>query len=185
MASEDKRPVFPGTENSSGNGVPLGAAQEGAVAAGLDAQGALVGKDPSGNLQYLALNVNNEIIISGGGVGVACLNAHAKIDGNLALTPIATIVLQLAMTYKQIGYIVSSTRSSEFEIVYIDDVGVTDVETVLARVITGIGDSNDSSQLECLEFDTIGGTGVQNLVIRGKNHFKTSDMNATLTVREE
>ena len=82
----------------------------------------------------------------------------------------------------------SCLRSSIFEIVHIDDEGVTDTEVVLEEIIVGPGQFTFQTALNCLQLDTTGGTGVIVLTIRAKNFTGTpsalSSLRATIACLE-
>ena len=180
----DVRESFPILEDGTQAGVPLSKKAEGDAAAGGNYAGMLVGKDPSGNLQFVKLNSNNEVVVDTEGSEQACLTGEGNSTGSASYVDLATITLALLRTYKKVGWSVSCFRDAIFEIVYVDDVGVGDTETVLATIRVGAGDYTDSQELECLGFDTLSGTGTQELRIRGKNLNALSDMDAALAVSE-
>lgn len=166
-------------------GLPLHKVLEGDAAAGKNALAALTSKDAAGNLQYPRVNAQRELVVSTTSADNACLNASGKVSGNKVTEQVVlTIVLQNSLEYKKIGWIVSNFRQSEYRIVHIDDVGVTDVETELGTILVGPGDITDSGELECLNF-TSGAGGVQELRLVGLNKDAISDLRGTLTVLEQ
>jgi phage gp45-like len=182
----DKPQAMPVTEDpTSQEGKPLHHAIEGdSAATHQNSAPILVGKDPSGNLQYLSLNSNNEVIVDSDSAEVACLSDTGKVTGNNSTEQlVVSITLQASTEYKEIGYIVSNFRQSEYRIIAVDDVGVTDVETELATILVGPGDYTDSATLDCLTF-TSGSTGVQELQIVGLNKDAASDLRATISAKE-
>lgn len=180
----DKPQAIPVLEDPADQaGKPLAKVLEGDAAASKNAAPMLVGKDPSGNLQYIALNSNREVIVDTESAEVACLTGTAKVTGGTSEQKVLGITLQASTEYKKIGWALSNFRQTEYRIVAVSDVGVTDVETELATILVGPGDYNDSSELECLTF-TSGATGVQELQLVGTNKDVASDLRGTLSVQE-
>ncbi len=180
----DKPQAFPILEDPADNsGKPLSYKVEGDPAAGGNYAGILTGKDPDGNLQFLKLNASNELVVDLDSNEVACLTGTAKVAGGTSEQAILQITLQATTEYRKLGWIVSNFRQSEFRIIAVDDVGVTDVETELATILVGPGDYTDSAELECLSF-TSGGTGVQELQLVGTNKDVASDLRGTLSIEE-
>lgn len=180
----DKVQAFPTLEDGSDqSGKPLSFKQEGDAAAGGNYAGMLTGKDPSGNLQFLKINANNELVVDTESAEVACLTGTAKVTGGTSEQTILTITLQATTEYKKIGWIVSNFRQSEFRIAAVDDAAGSPVETELATILVGPGDYTDSGEIECLSF-TSGSTGVQELQLLGTNKDVASDLRGTLAVSE-
>ena len=176
----DLRTSFPVLEDSSTQaGLPLHKVLAGDAAAAKNALAALVFKDPSGNLQYARVNSDNEVIVSTQSDEVACLNARGSVGGSASFVAVATITLGLDLKYNKIGWIVACFRDAEFEIIWNDN----GVETILASILVGSGDINDSGELDCLEFMS-GLIGTQELKIKAKNFNALSDFRATLSVLE-
>lgn len=147
---------------------------------------ALVGKDASGNLQYLRTKTDGTIFISGDQSDFACLTANGLVAGSIAsFQLVATITLQASKTYKLPGWVIGATRISEFKLVWGDDVGgggeaFTDL---VQGLLVGSGDDSDSDQIECIEFTT-GATGTQQLRLEGINLVNTTDLRGTIAVKE-
>lgn len=183
--ASDKPQAFPITEDvNDQTGKPLSHAQEGAVAAGKNAAPILVGKDPSGNLQYIALNSSNEVRVDSESAEVACLSGSAKVTGNNSVEQtVLTITLAASREYRDIGWSVSNFRQTEYRVIWVDDVGGADTETELTTVLVGPGQYNSVGELECLSF-TSGATGVQELRLVGLNKDAASDLRGTLSVKE-
>lgn len=179
------RPSFPTLENRSTQaGVPLSQSVEGDAALGGNYLGALVGKDPSGDLQFLKLNDQNELVISTESSDEACLKDRDNVAGSASFVDICTITLQNSKVYKDLGWVVSCLRDAEFEVVWVDDVGGTDTETILADPIVGSGAyTHSEGNLKCGRF-TSGASGVQELRIRGKNQNALDNMKASLFITE-
>ena len=183
--STDPRESFATLEDSSsGAGLPLHRVLAGNTSAAKNALAALVGVDPSGNLQYLALNASNQLIADTESGNFVCLSDQGEVaDGNAALTLVATITLQQLKIYDQISWVVSSRRATLFQIVQIDDAAITAVETILAEIIVGAGDYTDSNEMACLTF-TGGAVGDIEIELRAKNFGTLSSMRGSIGVRE-
>lgn len=183
--TNDKVQAFPILEDLANNaGVPVHKALEGATVTGKNAIPGLVAKDPSGNFKYLEIDQFGQVKVTSQALDFACLSATAKVTGGTSEQEVLSIVLQQNTEYKDIGFICSNFRQSEFRIAWVEDVGVTDVETELATLLVGPGDyTKISDGMSCLDF-TSGGTGVQELRVYGTNKDVASDLRATLTVKE-
>ena len=187
MATE-KRESFPTTEDAAdGSGVPLSSKTEGDPSAsdGTNYHGALVGKDPSGNLQFIALNDNREVIVDNDSAEVACVSAEGEIeDGSGTLAALATITLQASKVYRDLEVWVSCFRDTKYIVEAVDDAGVTDVITQLGIIRTGSGQYTFHGKLDCRQF-TSGSTGVQELRIRALNSNALSDISGSIAAIEE
>ena len=99
-----------------------------------------------------------------------CVEDYAQNGtGNASLTDLVTLALTLNKVHSQTEFLTSSIVETQWELVYIDDVGGTPSETVVARWITGPGQFSKAHTFKCGTVDTNGGTGTQNLVLRFKN----------------
>lgn len=182
----DKPQAMPTLENPGDQaGVPLAKVLEGDLSTGKNASAALVAKDAAGNLQYIKVNTNNEIIVDIDSAEVACLTETGKVAGsNVAEQAVMDIVLQNSLEYKELGWIVSNFRQTEYRIVWIDDEGGGgEAETELATILVGPGGYTDSNELECLSFTT-GAIGNQVLRVYGLNKDAASDLRATVSIKE-
>lgn len=169
---------------SSQAGRPLHAAVENNPAAGKNAHPALVCIDALGNLRYAKVNAAGELVVSTESVEKACLTAEGNNAGSATFVDLAVITLQNDLNYSKLGFMGSSFRDSVFEVVWVDDVGGTPVETVLATFRVGAGHLNHSEELECIAF-TAGSVGTQELRIRGKNNNALSDMDGMISIEED
>ena len=180
----DIREIFTILEDDgSGAGVKLPARIEGDASA---AKNGLIGfsfKDAAGNVILPQLSAAGGIPIDEPGT---CLSANGSVAGVvLVATDAATLALTLVKTYSKVDLVLSSTQTVKWDIVYIDDVGGAPSETNLLSVITGSGQFHYANKTDCLKFDTIAGTGVQNIVIRGTQlKGAPSDMHAFIGLKE-
>lgn len=163
-------------------GVPLHKAVEGDAAAGKNAHPSLVAKDGSGNLVYLKIDSSGALAVTTEGSKV-CKSARGTATGSATFVDVATITLTNGATYQDLDWVVSCFRDAVYEVVYVEDVGGLDTETLLADVLCGAGDFTDSGQLKCQSF-TVPGSGVNELRLRAKNLNALSDFRGTITIGE-
>lgn len=168
---------------SSDEAKPLGEFTEGVNYAGATNKEGLVGfsfKDSSGDVILPQLNDEGALPVT--------QDSGTQIDGfgenagnKVAFEDLVTLVLTLENSYNKLCGTISASRQTEWEIVHIDDVGVTDTETLLGKFVT----HSAPFHFECLpKFDTVGGTGVQNLVLRAQNQDAVTPMYGTMCVNE-
>lgn len=174
------REVFPSLENASGFGAALSQSQAGDAAAGKKGSTAFSYKDSAGNLVLPTLTADGKMPVSLDAAGV-CLKAFAKnATGSLTEVALATIPLTASKAYSSIGAVVSSTRTSVFRLVQIND----SVETELAVLIVGAGQFTAEFYQPCLEF-VAGATGVQELKVYGINVDTLSQLSSTISCLEK
>jgi len=180
----DIREVFTILEDDgTGAGVKLPARIEGSSPA---SKNGLIGfsfKDSAGNLVLPSLSAAGGIPIDEPGT---CLSAEGSIAGVVATaTDAATLALTLTKNYSKTELVLSSTQTVKWDVVYIDDVGGAPTETNLMSVITGSGQFHYAATMHCLAFTTVGGTGVQNIVVRGTQlKGAPSDLHAFIGLKE-
>jgi len=168
-------------DSATGAGLPLHKVLEGDAAAAKNASPALVAKDDSNNLIYLRTNASGALEIIEG--GFACLQDAAEVTGSATNVDVCTITGQNSKKYRVMAA-GSCTRHATFEVVGVDDVGVSDTETILGYIDVGPGDFFNELTLECNEW-TSGASGVQEIRLRAKNNFGVnSDLRGTLTAKE-
>jgi len=162
---------------------------EGEAGAGIAGLIGFAFKDSSGNVVLPSLDASGRLPTTS--VAGTCRVAHGELAaGSAAFAKVtgAEITLTAAKVYTQISATVSCLRSSIFEIVHIDDEGVTDTEVVLEEMIVGPGQFTFQTDLKCQEIDTTGGTGAIVLTIRAKNFGSTpsalSSLRATIACLE-
>jgi len=151
-----------------------------AAAAFKEAMVAFAFKDSSGNVVLPQLNDEGAIVVSeDAGTKLADFGEHA--GDKAAFQDICTLVLTLEQNYSKICGTISSSRQTEWELVAIDDVGVTDTEVLVAKFVT-----HDSPfHFECVpNVTTVGGTLIQNLILRAQNQDAVSPMYGTLQANE-
>jgi hypothetical protein len=178
-------------DSTSGEGEPAISRIEGEVAAGIAGLIGFAFKDSSGNVVLPQLDSQGRLPITSDAVAGDCFNNHGELaagSATLAKVTGAEITLTAGKEYHKISATGSCLRTSLFEIVHIDDEGVTDTETVLEEFIVGPGQFTFQTDLDCLELDTTGGTGTIVLTLRAKNFANTptalSSLRGTITALE-
>lgn len=183
----DLRESFPTLEDvGTQAGVPLHKALEGDAASGKNAHGALVAKDPDGNLIYLKLNAGGSLAVTLDGAK-ACRSKRGTAVGSATFVDVAVMTLVNEASYEDIDWAVSCFRDAIFEIVYVTDVGDTNTEEILGDVLVGPGAFTSSGELSCTKFTVPAanvGTGVNELRLRAKNLNATSDFRGSISIGE-
>lgn len=176
-------PNFPILQNvGSGAGAPWHLVAEGDAAAAKNAGAVLAFKDAGGNLRYPTVDSQDRINVNTEGDDVVDLADSGDNAGSGTFVDLLTITLQNSTDYKKLDWVFSCFRDATFEIVWVDDVGGTDTETILATSKVGSGDYTDSNQMN--RRFTTGATGVQELRVRAVNLNVTSQLEAALAVQE-
>lgn len=140
----------------------------------------------AGVLVFPQLDAEGRIRVTMDGAG-ECNDAYGALVGSTSFQDVASFTAALSKLYDRIGFSVCSATECDWELVYIDDAaGMTPVETVISSWMTGPGQySYGLDSLACVEVDTSAGTGVQEIVIRGKLLEATgSEIQATLWLKE-
>ena len=181
----DIRSVFPTlADSTTGAGEPLISRIEGEAAAAQEGSIAFSFKDSSGNVVLPQLNSSGQIPVTTDLAGTCIDGRGEDATGSLTFVDIVTLTAALTKVYRNMEFIVSSTRATHFQLVHVDDAAGTPTETILADAIVGPGDYTACCNLHCLEVDTTGGTGTQEFKIKGKNLHLINCMRATLAVLE-
>lgn len=188
MATE-LRESFPTLEDATaadaGAAKSLKAEGSSAASGGTNYDASLVGKDSSGNLQFLKQNSSQELIVTMEGDTFACLSDEGTVDdGSGTLVEVASFALQASKVYSNIEWMVSCFRDCKFIIEAVEDVGVTDVITIITQGRVGSGSFTSDGMLRCREV-TAGTIGTLALRIRASNPNALSDIDATLAAREK
>jgi hypothetical protein len=161
-------------DSSTGAGEAAISRTEGEVAAAIAGLIGFAFKDSSGNVVLPSLDAQGRIPVTDT-TGI-CHNAHGELaagSATLAKVTGAEITLDAGKVYSNISVTGSCLRTSLFEVVHIDDEGVTDTEVVLEEFIVGPGQFSFQTSLDCLQLDTTGGTGTIVLTLRAKNFGST------------
>ena len=155
------------------------------------AQEGLIGfsfKDASGNVVLPQLNAQGKILVDTEEFGGTCLYDYGSNAGSVSAVDIATLdesVVTVSNIYEKFEVAMSCFRETIWELVYIDDANGTPAETILFDWVTGPGQYFAKFDLKCVQQDTTGGTGDQNLVLRGTNLGpQTSTMRGLLACQE-
>ena len=105
--------------------------------------------------------------------------ANGKVTGSLSEVTVATIPLTVLFKYSQISALFSCRRSAAFSVVWNDN----GVFTTLLEAVLDAGQYSFSSQIPNLSV-TAGAVGVQQLLVKGYNFDKASDLRASITALE-
>jgi hypothetical protein len=175
-------PVLEDISNSEGK--PLALAVEGATITGKNALAGLVAKDAADQFKYLEVDgTGNLKVVTGGGETVARLSDSGNVAGGTTEQTVLTVTLQNSMVYRDLSWVVSNFRETEYRLIWVDDVGVGDVETELMTVLCNSSDPTDSGQLNDMSFTT-GATGTQEFRVVGTNKATASQMRAAVSFEE-
>jgi len=138
----------------------------------------------SGVLVFPQLDSGGNIPVTLDGSGT-CDYAQGSLVGSTSNQDVSTFTGALTKVYNAIGFQVASSTEACWELLHVDDAGVGDTETILARFKTGPGQYSFCCEMHCVEFDTTGLTGTQEFRIRGLLGEATgSDLDATLWLTE-
>lgn len=175
------RPSWAVLENpTSQAGVPWHHSTEGDAASARNAAAALIAKDTAGNLQYPKVNLARELVVSSQAQDFATLGDDGSHAGSNSYQTLAEITLQAEYDYEDLQCVLSCFRDSKFQIIQSDDA----VETVLFSGIR-VDAGNNTFGLNMSNFAmTTGATGVQKIIVKGKNMNALSELNATMYIKE-
>jgi len=141
-------------------------------------------KDINGNVVLPQLNPEGAIVVSLDS-GTTFSKRGKVIGSEDIFADICEIPLSIDKLYTKISAYGSCFRNCVFELVYINDFGQAGVtEEIIGDFVTGSGQYNYTLKLEADLLSTIGGIGVQKLVLRGKGHHKVSDMRGKISLNE-
>ena len=182
MAHE--RESFPTLENDNEQGEVLKGRQEGMDALLQNGSIGFAFKDKDDKVILPKLNNEGAIFVSSD-AGTTIRDSGSDTDGDDSVKMVlATLVLTAEKEYTKLSAQGSCFRDTEFEIVLIDDVGVSDTETILDEFLAGSGQYTTKSGLEIDSFSTTGFTGTINLVLRAINLNKASKTMGSMSVNE-
>ncbi len=99
------------------------------------------------------------------------------LTGSLTLVDVATISLDPDTGFKELDIICSCRNASFFQVVQDDD----GAETVLVDIILSAGQFTLGAILKQIQF-TSGSSGVQELILRGKNFILASSLRGTIGI---
>lgn len=169
-------------KDSAGNLQNINSRDEGDATSTVDALPVLPAKDSSGNFAYIPLDSSGKIPVSSEDPGTVLQGSALATPAGLNTdTDVVTITLANSEDYKVLFSQAMSFRACTWEIVQNDNAS----ETVIARGISGAGDFSWEASEPCFEF-TSGGTGTQELIIRGQQKFGgLSDMRANAVVLQK
>ena len=179
----DLRETFPTLQNAaSDEGEVLHLAVEGEAVANKNAQASFSFKDINNNFAYPKLNPEGaQIITFDAGT---TKRARNKVNGSAVMAMIVELELTAEKVYNKISAILSSTRTTIYEIRLVDDADGIPNETVIGDAVTGSGQFTFKWNHEIDEINTIGGTGTQKIRVYGMNIASISDMRASIALNE-
>lgn len=180
----DNNELFHVLDDGNGLGEGIRKIQEGDTGAAKNGSLGFAFKDASGNVILPQLTAEGKLPVDTEATGGTCLSERGENAGSLTAVDICTMTLQLSKLYTGIGIVASCLQSTLFQVVHIDDVGGTPTETILFEAIVGAGAYTVCCEPKCMQFNTTGGTGTQNFVLRGTNLKKESTMRGALTANE-
>jgi len=123
--------------------------------------------DAAGVLVFPQLDSEGRLPVTTDEAG-ACHHAYALVTGSTSYQDLGSFAAALLKKYNKIGFAISSCTEADYELVYIDDVGVGDTETILGHFSTGPGQYSFCCEMSCVEVDTTAGTGIQAITLRAK-----------------
>jgi len=125
--------------------------------------------DNSGDPVLPQLNASGQIPVTTAAAGTCQEGQGSDGTGSLTVIDLVTIALTLNKVHTKTEFLTASFVETFWELIYIDDVGGSPTETVVAKWFTGPGQYSKAHTFECGTIDTNGGTGTQNLVLRYTN----------------
>lgn len=183
----DLAPSFPTLEDiDAGNaGVALSQAVEGDTITGRNFAGMLPAKDPSDQLAFLQVDANGDLKTTQGQTDLAELDNTGSATDVSTETKVVAITLQASTSYKALEVQFSSYRDMLGRVVYVEDVGVTDVETeIMAGLRIGSGQYDFHEAFLSIGDFTTGATGVHELQLLVTARSSASDVDGTLGIKE-
>lgn len=122
----------------------------------------------SGVLVFPQLNPDGAILVSTEGAGT-CYDGYAKVTGTTSFQDLGAVTgLTIGETYSQFNFSISAATEACIQLVRVDDSAGTPIETVMAEFMVGPGQYSYTARLHCLDADLTGGTGVQDIKLKGK-----------------
>lgn len=183
----NKKGLFGIINNGSGDGVGITKAVPGTT---LGSAIAITMATPcfvnsAGVLVFPQLDAEGRIRVTSDSAG-DCYYGKGKLTGSTSWQDVADFTAALGKLYTKFGFVVSSMTECDWELVYVDDASGTPTETVIGAWDTGPGQYSFSiADMNCVEQSTVGQTGVQKFLIRGKLLEATgSEIAATLWFHE-
>lgn len=173
------RESFPTLESQVDNsGVALAARTEGQTPTAMQGAIGFSFKDSAGNVVLPQLNSLGQLPVTSEVNGNG-KKARGTVNGNAAMTTVATLTLTASKRYENLDFLVSSFRDTHFQVVHNDN----GTPTILADALTGPGSPSFHARLQELEF-VAGASGTQQLLIQGQNINALSDMIAAFSIKE-
>jgi len=142
-------------------------------------------KDSAGKVILPQLDSAGRLPVVTEGSGTSLRSIGDVAAGSATLTTVVDLTLSLTEVYADICVQGSCLHSALFAVYYVDDASGTPAETLLGEFIVGPGHFSYEYSCEAWELDTTGGTGVQKLVVKGKNFGVLSALRAAVCCYEK
>ena len=182
-----RRETFATLENDSEQGEVLSSRQEGSTPTGKNGAIGFAFKDNAGNLVLPQLNPEGALTVTfdaGTTLRANALWAEGSQTKN-QFDDALILPLTAEKTYTSLSVSGSGTRTGIFEVYRRDDAGQPgETDTLLGGFLVGAGNYNGKLELKQDIFNTIGGTGTQQLVIKFNPIDKESDVYIQASVNE-
>lgn len=173
----DEAQLFRTLVDDTGSAVAMDAVQSGDAPSTQNGILSFSFRDSSGNIVLPQLDAAGKLPVTFD--AGSCLFDYSKQTpagvGSGNSVDMATLTLATSSTYKNIEYDASCFRDSVIQIVQNDNA----VETVLWEGLVGSGQVHIANIIKCLEVTT-GAIGTQELILRGYNTDKVSDIRGSL-----
>ena len=178
--------VFNVLADGNGFGQALRQMVEGDAAA---AKNGLIGfsyKDVNGDIVLPQLNAEGAIVVTTDSGTTKRDSAIIDSGSVLGRTLVAEIDILADKLYTCLSAHVACTRTTVWEVVYVDDAGGSPVETHQLSTITGAGDYGKNVNLLKDLLDTAGGTGDQKIRVYGEivQSGNASDLHGMVSTNE-
>ncbi len=178
-----KTPNFPVLQDlTTLDGRPWHLLQESDAVATRNKAAVIIAKDVSGNGRMPLVDSQDRLMVNSEADDIVALKGEGDDVGSGSFVTLFDITLQNSMDYKNLEWITSCFRDATFELVHIDDLGGSPVETILGTTKVGSGDYTSAGGLES-RFTT-GAAGTQVIRVRAVNLTATSQLEAAVSIQE-
>lgn len=168
-------------EDVNGAGHTLHKVGQGVSHTGKNALGKASFKNNIGNLIYPITDADGKIVITGSDDTIAFLSDEKNVAGSLSEIEVGHIDLMNSKVYHSLGIVVSSLRDSIFN-VYHEDNGTLNL---LFTALVSAGFTTFRKQYGKEMNFTSGATGVQRLLVKGRNQSTISNLRYSANVIEK
>jgi hypothetical protein len=174
----DIRESFPTLEQASGEGAALRAMQQGDSPLAKNGAIGFAFRDSAGNVVLPQLNPDGTLPVSSGASGTN-LHEYDTHAGSTVTVDVTTVTLSTSTVYAEIFANMSCFKETIFEVWRKD--GATEV--LIDSALVGPGSYTYKISLENYTW-TSGASGMQKLIVRGKNLNVATTMRASLSVTQ-